>query len=114
MILKIYRSPVPQCVTKSFNASSTSSPNRWKRFGIIALNAKHKINGVHIIGSGAIDRVYVEPRQVYMAALMNNAKAIITFHCYPSGDPTFSRDDLISPKDRKKPGRSSVSNFWIT
>ena len=58
-----------------------------ERFGIIALNSKHKIAGIHIIGSGTIDRVYIEPRQVFMAALLNNAKAIIAFHIHPSGDP---------------------------
>ena len=76
-----------------------------ERFGIIALNAKHKINGVHIIGSGTIDRVYVEPRQVFMAALMNNSKAIIAFHRHPSGDPTPSRDDLILTQRLKKAGK---------
>ena len=76
-----------------------------ERFGIIALSSKHQINGVHIIGSGTIDRVYVEPRQVYMAALMNNAKAIIAFHCHPSGDPTPSRDDLILTQRLKKAGK---------
>jgi DNA repair protein RadC len=76
-----------------------------ERFGIIALNSKLKINGVHLIGSGTIDRVYVEPRQVYMAALMNNAKAIIAFHCHPSGDPTPSRDDLLLTQRLKKAGK---------
>ncbi|NLW47002.1 MAG: DNA repair protein RadC [Firmicutes bacterium] len=76
-----------------------------EQFGIIALNTKHKIVGVHIIGSGTIDHVYIEPRQVYMAALMNNAKAIIAFHCHPSGDATPSRDDLILTQRLKKAGK---------
>jgi DNA repair protein RadC len=40
-----------------------------------------------------------------MAALMNNAKAIIAFHCHPSGDPTPSRDDLILTQRLKKAGK---------
>ncbi|NLW46613.1 MAG: DNA repair protein RadC [Firmicutes bacterium] len=76
-----------------------------ERFGIIALNTKHKIVGVHIIGNGTIDKIYIEPRQVYMAALMNNAKAIIAFHCHPSGDATPSRDDLILTQRLKKAGK---------
>ena len=76
-----------------------------ERFGIIALNTKHKIVGVHLIGSGTIDRVYIEPRQVFMAALMNNAKAIIAFHNHPSGDPTPSRDDLLLTQRLKKAGK---------
>ena len=76
-----------------------------EKFGIIALNSKHKIVGVHIIGSGTIDKIYIEPRQVYMAALINNAKAIIAFHCHPSGDPTPSRDDLFLTQRLKKAGK---------
>lgn len=76
-----------------------------ERFGIIALNSKYKIVGIHIIGSGTIDRVYIEPRQVFMAALLNNAKAIIAFHNHPSGDPTPSRDDLILTQRLKKAGK---------
>ena len=76
-----------------------------EHFGIIALNTKHKIVGVHIIGSGTIDHVYIEPRQVYMAALLNNAKAIIAFHSHPSGDPTPSRDDLFLTQRLKKGGK---------
>ena len=76
-----------------------------EKFGIIALNSKNKIVGIHIIGSGTIDKIYIEPRQVYMAALLNNAKAIIAFHSHPSGDPTPSRDDLFLTQRLKKAGK---------
>jgi DNA repair protein RadC len=65
-----------------------------EKFGIIALNVKNEINGIHIICSGAINYTFIEPREVYMAALLNNAKAIIAFHSHPSGDPSPSRGDI--------------------
>ena len=46
-----------------------------EKFGIISLNTKNKINGIHIIGTGTIDKLYIEPREVFMAAMMNNAKS---------------------------------------
>ncbi len=76
-----------------------------EKFGIIALNTKNKIVGIHIIGTGTIDQIYIEPRQVYMAALLNNAKAIIAFHNHPSGDATPSRDDLFLTQRLKKAGQ---------
>ena len=76
-----------------------------EKFGIIALNTKDKIVGIHIIGTGTIDQIYIEPRQVYMAALLNNAKAIIAFHNHPSGDATPSRDDLFLTQRLKKAGK---------
>jgi DNA repair protein RadC len=37
-----------------------------EKFGIIALNVKQEINGIHIIGSGIVNRALVEPREVFM------------------------------------------------
>lgn len=75
-----------------------------ERFGIISLNTKNKITGIHIIGSGAIDKIYVEPREVFAVAIMNNAKSIIAFHNHPSGDPTPSQDDILITRRLKKAG----------
>jgi DNA repair protein RadC len=37
-----------------------------EKFGIIAFNVKKEINGIHIIGSGIVNRALVEPREVFM------------------------------------------------
>ncbi|HBF38450.1 MAG TPA: DNA repair protein RadC [Firmicutes bacterium] len=65
-----------------------------EKFGIISLNAKNKIIGIHIIGIGSLDKVYIEPREVFMAAMLNNAKSIIAFHNHPSGEPEPSHEDI--------------------
>lgn len=75
-----------------------------EKFGIIALNTKHDINGIHIIGSGTIDHVTIKPREVFMAAMMNNASAIIAFHNHPSGDPSPSQDDIYLTQRLKNAG----------
>jgi DNA repair protein RadC len=51
-----------------------------EKFGIISLNSKREINGIHIIGTGTVASVDINPRDVFMAAMMNNAGAIIAFH----------------------------------
>ena len=58
-----------------------------EKFGIISLNTKYKITGLHIRGQGSLESVTVEPREVFKAAMTNNAYAIIAFHNHPSGDP---------------------------
>ena len=63
-------------------------------YHIISLNSRNKIIGIHIIGTGSLDKLYIEPREVFMAAMMNNAKSIIAFHNHPSSDPTPSREDI--------------------
>ena len=76
-----------------------------EKFGIISLNTKNKITGIHIIGTGSIDKLYVEPREVFMTAMMNNAKAIIAFHTHPSGSPEPSRDDIFLTQRLKEAGK---------
>jgi hypothetical protein len=33
-----------------------------EKFGIISLNTRNKIVGIHIIGTGPLDQLYIEPR----------------------------------------------------
>jgi DNA repair protein RadC len=73
-----------------------------EKFGIIALNVKKEINGIHVICSGIVNRALVEPGEVFMAALMNNASAIIVFHNHTSGDPSPSPDDIMLTKRLKE------------
>ena len=76
-----------------------------EKFGIISLNTKNKITGIHIIGTGSIDKLYIEPREVFMAAMINNAKAIIAFHNHPSGEPEPSPGDIFLTQRLKEAGR---------
>jgi DNA repair protein RadC len=75
-----------------------------EKFGIFALTTKSKIAGIHIISVGTLDKALVEPREVFKAAIMNNAKAIIAFHNHPSGDPNPSQDDIYTTKLLKRAG----------
>jgi len=75
-----------------------------EKFGIITLNAKNKILGLHVIAVGSLDTVIVEPREVFKAALLNNARSIIAFHNHPSGDPTPSPEDIRVTNRLKRSG----------
>ena len=63
-------------------------------FAILCLNTKNKIAGAHIISQGSLNSSIVHPREVFKAAILNNANAIIMLHNHPSGDPTPSREDI--------------------
>ncbi len=76
-----------------------------EKFGIISLNTRNKLIGLHIIGTGSLDQLYIEPREVFIAALMNNAKSIIAFHNHPSSDPTPSRDDVYLTRRLQEAGK---------
>lgn len=70
-----------------------------EKFGIIALNAKNVIIGIHVLSVGTIDAAMVQPREVFKAALLNNATSVILFHNHPSGDPSPSNEDILLTKN---------------
>jgi DNA repair protein RadC len=63
-------------------------------FGVLALDTKNKVAGMHIISKGILDNALVHPREVFKPAILNNAAHIIIWHNHPSGDPTPSHEDL--------------------
>ena len=54
---------------------------------------KHKLIGVHVVSVGTLDASLVHPREVFSAAFLSTAAAVIIAHNHPSGDPTPSGDD---------------------
>lgn len=62
-------------------------------FAIICLSTKHRVIAYHEVSRGTLDATLVHPREVFKAALLANAAAIILTHNHPSGDPTPSADD---------------------
>jgi DNA repair protein RadC len=65
-----------------------------EHFCIFCLNTKNKIVGVHTISIGSLNASIVHPREVFKAAMLNNASGIICLHNHPSGDPEPSREDI--------------------
>ncbi len=63
-------------------------------FSFIALNIKHKVIGIHDVSIGSLTASVVHPREVFKAAMLMNAAAIIIAHCHPSGNTTPSREDI--------------------
>jgi DNA repair protein RadC len=64
-------------------------------FAILCLTTKHQLIAYHEVSRGQLDATIVHPREVFKAAILANAAAIILAHNHPSGDPTPSSDDLL-------------------
>ena len=62
---------------------------------VLALHfdTKRKLIGIHIVSVGTLDASLVHPRDVFKAACLSNASALIVAHNHPSGDPTPSAED---------------------
>jgi len=57
------------------------------------LNAKNRIIGINTVSVGSLTASIVHPREVYKAAILANAAALILGHNHPSADPTPSAED---------------------
>jgi DNA repair protein RadC len=76
--------------------------NRLKNvesFQVLLLNARKKLIRVEEVCDGSLDTVLVHPRDVFRAAIVANAAAIVLVHNHPSGDPTPSEADIKVTKD---------------
>ena len=65
-----------------------------EQFGIVLLDAKHRVVRTAVLAVGGQDSSIVQPREVFREAAIGGAAAIVVFHTHPSGDPTPSPDDV--------------------
>ncbi|HQU29743.1 MAG TPA: DNA repair protein RadC [Nitrospirales bacterium] len=75
-----------------------------EEFRVLLLNAKHKVMGVHTVSIGSLTVSIVHPREVYKAAILANAAAIIGIHNHPSGNPDPSPEDHALTKRLSEAG----------
>ena len=65
-----------------------------ERFGLVALDTRHRPLVVRVVSVGSLDATLVHPREVFREAALASAAAVVLFHNHPSGDPTPSAEDL--------------------
>jgi DNA repair protein RadC len=59
----------------------------------VLLSARNEVIGLNVISMGSLTASVVHPREVFKAALIMGASAIVVAHNHPSGDPEPSRED---------------------
>jgi DNA repair protein RadC len=64
-----------------------------EHFVTLMLDQKNKVIGLHTVSMGSLTASIVHPREVYKAAILANAAAIICGHNHPSGDTQPSQED---------------------
>lgn len=63
-------------------------------FVIVLLNVRLRVLAIHTVSVGTVSSSLVHPREVFKAALLSGATAIVLAHNHPSGDPEPSADDV--------------------
>ncbi len=76
-------------------------------FWILAVDSQHRVifNEPIVITRGTINSSLVHPREVFRAAIVAGAAAVILVHNHPSGDPTPSADDRAVTRQLVEAGR---------
>lgn len=64
-----------------------------EQFGVVLLDTKHRVLKTRLLSVGSLDTSVVHPRELFRAAVLGGAAAVVLFHNHPSGDPTPSRED---------------------
>lgn len=65
---------------------------------LLMLNSKAKLIGESNVSKGTVNVSVITPRELFIEALQKNAVSIVIMHNHPSGDPTPSREDLLTTK----------------
>jgi len=60
---------------------------------MLVLDTKHRLIERVLLSIGTVDHTFMAPREVYRAALLRDASAIVLAHNHPSGDSEPSPDD---------------------
>lgn len=65
-----------------------------EHFRAVLLDSKNRVVAIEAVAVGILNSSLVHPREVFKAAVVRSAAAVILVHNHPSGDPSPSHDDI--------------------
>lgn len=76
-----------------------------EHFWVLLLNGQNKVVGVNLVAIGTLNAALCHPREMFKAAIVGNAAALIAIHNHPSGDPTPSAEDTALTRRLREAGK---------
>lgn len=73
-------------------------PDR-EHFVVLLVDTQHHVVAIHTVAIGTLDTSVVHPREVFKAAILASAAAVVLAHNHPSGDPAPSPEDRQVTRD---------------
>ena len=74
-------------------------------FVVLMLNTRRRVKGHHFVSIGTLDSLVVHPREIFRAAVISGAAAVILMHNHPSGEPEPSEADIKVTRDLIRAGQ---------
>lgn len=87
---------IPQQAVDYWRAHIATAPHfnpDVECLAVLLLNVKLRVRGHHLVSIGSLNEAMAHPREVFRAAVIAAAYAIVVMHNHPSGDPTPSSAD---------------------
>ncbi|MCE9608856.1 MAG: hypothetical protein K8R23_01380 [Chthoniobacter sp.] len=87
---------IPQQAVDYWRAHIATAPHfnpDVECLAVLLLNVKMRVRGHHLVSIGSLNETVAHPREVFRAAVIAAAYAVIVMHNHPSGDPTPSQAD---------------------
>ena len=72
---------------------------------VILLNTRRRVKGHQLVTIGTMDTILMHPREVFRAAVVSCAAAVLVMHNHPSGDPTPSETDIKITRELIRAGQ---------
>jgi DNA repair protein RadC len=72
---------------------------------VLMLNTRRKVKGHTVISVGTVDTTIVHPREVFRAAIIASASAVILVHNHPSGECSPSDADIRITRELMNAGK---------
>ncbi len=74
-------------------------------FVVLLLNTRRRVKGHQLLTIGTLDTLLVSPREVFRAAVIACAAALVLMHNHPSGDSAPSEADIRVTRDLIRAGQ---------
>ena len=95
-IISVRSSRTPYKVTSHkdvYEAIKRYSASKVEKFFAISLDGQHAILHINMVSVGTTNRCMAVPRDIFHAAVKDQATALIVAHCHPSGNTAPSEED---------------------
>jgi len=73
-------------------------------FGVLLVDIRKRVLAWHEVARGSLDGIQTNGRDVFKAAVLANAAAVVVAHSHPSGDPTPSPEDWAATSRLREAG----------
>ena len=74
-------------------------------FVVLLLNTRRRVKGHVLVATGTLDTILVHPREVFRAAIVAAASAVVIMHNHPSGESQPSEADIKVTRDLIRAGQ---------